>query len=286
MLDQIHLGTLAGPGRITTADGAELFFRDWGAGRPVVFLAGWTLQSQMWAYQMEPLARAGLRCIAFDRRGHGRSSDPGRGYDFDTLAGDLAAVLEVLDLRGVTLVAHSFASGEAVRYLTLFGPERIAGIVFVSAASIPYLTRTADNPLGLPPEAVEATLTELADDFPAWATARADPYFAGRSSPAMVRATLDMMTQASQLGLLAMTRAQLTTDFRDELRAISRPVLLVHGDCDASAPLEMTSGPAAALISGARLRVYEGGPHGLYVTHKKELNADISSFVAGLEGGS
>lgn len=282
MLDHIHSGRLAGPGRIATADGVEIFFRDWGTGRPVVFLAGWSLQSQMWAYQMEPLARAGLRCIAFDRRGHGRSSDPGCGYDFDTLAGDVAAVLEALDLRDVTLVAHSFASGEAVRYLSRFGSDRIAGVVFVGAASIPYLSHAPDNPLGLSPEAVEAALAKLVDDFPNWAASKAGPYFAGWGSPAMVRATLDMMNQTSHLGLLAMTRAQLTTDFRDELRAINRPVLLVHGDRDASAPLELTSEPAAALIPGARLQVYQGGPHGLYVTHKEDLNADILSFVESL----
>lgn len=286
MLAQTHLGAVSGPGRIETADGAELFYRDWGTGQPVVFLSGWTLQSRMWAYQMEPLARAGLRCIAYDRRGHGLSSDPGRGYDFDTLAGDLAAVLDALDLREVTVVAHSFASGEAVRYLTRFGSRRIAGVIFVAPAAIPFLMQTADNPTGLPPEGVEATLAALGEDFPGWAAKQAESYFAGWASSAMVRATLDMMNQASHLGLLEMTLAQLTTDFRCELKAIDRPLLLVHGNRDASAPLELTSQPAAALIPGAELKVYAGGPHGLYFTHKEELNADILSFVAGLDSRS
>ena len=141
-----------GPARphVVAADGARLFLRDWGAGRPVVFLAGWTLSSDMWAYQMAPLSEAGFRCIAYDRRGHGKSDDPGRGYDYDTLADDLGAVLDALDLRDVVLVAHSMAGGEAVRYLSRHGKSgRVARVLFL-APTLPCLARKADNQKGLP----------------------------------------------------------------------------------------------------------------------------------------
>jgi non-heme chloroperoxidase len=156
------------PGYIRTVDNVRLFYRDWGTGAPIVFLSGWALTSDMWAYQMEPLARQGFRCVAYDRRAHGRSGDPGRGYDFDTLADDLSAVLETLELTDVTLVAHSFGSGELVRYLTRYGAGRVARIVFVAPASTPYLRKTADNPGGVDEALFEAGRAAFAKSFPDW----------------------------------------------------------------------------------------------------------------------
>src|SRR5687768_13307599 len=124
---------------VTTTDGVDLFYRDWGDGKPILFMAGWALCSDMWAYQMAPLSQAGLRCVAYDRRGHGRSADPGRGYHYDRLADDLAAVLDALDLENVTLVAHSMACGEMVRYLTRHGDRRIERVVFLATAATPFL---------------------------------------------------------------------------------------------------------------------------------------------------
>jgi non-heme chloroperoxidase len=132
------------PGFIRTAN-VRLFYRVWGTGTPLVFLSGWTLNSDMWAYQMAPLAKQGYQCIAYDRRSHGRSSDPGTGYDFDTLADDLGALMEAMDLRGVMLIGHSFSSGEMVRYITRHGSKRVARLVFVAPAATPFLLKTADN---------------------------------------------------------------------------------------------------------------------------------------------
>ena len=271
------------PGYVQIPEGANLFFRDWGAGRPLLFLSGWTLNSSMWAYQMEPLSNEGLRCIAYDRRAHGRSSDPGRGFDFNTLADDLGCVIEALGLDGVTLIAHSFSSGEVVRYLSRHGSSRVAGVVFVAPAAIPFLLRTDDNPGGVDGALLEQMRTELAEDFPGWAESQAEAYFAGAASRGMVHATLGMMNLTSHRAMLAMAKIQPTTDFRRELARIRIPALLIHGDRDASAPMELTSVPAAKLIPGAQLIVYEGGPHGLYFTHKKQLNRDIVRFVRSLK---
>jgi len=272
------------PGYIQTIDGVSLFYRDWGSGKPLLFLSGWTLASPMWAYQMNPLSEQGFRCIAYDRRAHGRSSDPGRGYDFDSLADDLAAVIEALDLDEVTVVAHSFASGEAVRYLSRHGGDRVVGVVLVAPAAIPFLLKTHDNPTGVDEAVLDQLRAVLAEDFPGWAEANAEAYFAGTASRAMIDATMQMMNLVSHQAMLTMSQNQTTTDFRSELARIRTPTLLIHGDCDVSAPVELTSRPAAALIPGARLAIYEGGPHGLYFTHKARLNQDIVRFVASLGG--
>jgi non-heme chloroperoxidase len=275
--------TIPQSGYIQTPDGASLFYRDWGSGRPLLFLSGWTLNSSMWAYQMQPLAEEGSRCIAYDRRAHGRSSDPGSRYDFDELADDLNCVIETLRLRGVILVAHSFASGEVVRYLSRHGSSRIAGVVLVSPAAIPFLLKTDDNPGGIDGAVFEHLRAVLTEDFPGWAESGAEAYFAGLAPRGMIDATLAMMNLTSHQALLAMSRIQSRTDFRPELAKIMTPTLIIHGDRDASAPAELTSIPAAKSIAGAQLIIYEGGPHGLYFTHKKRLNMDIRRFARGLE---
>jgi pimeloyl-ACP methyl ester carboxylesterase len=267
------------PNTIMTAQGAALFYRDWGTGDPILFLAGWTLSSDMWAYQMEPLCRQGFRCIAYDRRAHGRSSDPGRGYDYDTLADDLADVIHVLGLENVTLVAHSFASGEVVRYLSRHGSGRIARVVLVAPAAVPFLLKTDDNPIGIPQPVFEQARDAFLSDFAGWAEAQAAPYFGPGTSRAMVDWTIRMMTQTSLQAAGELNRIQVATDFRPELGRLDVPVLIIHGDSDTSAPLEITGRPAAAMIRGARLEVYEGGPHGLYVTHKERLNQDLARFI-------
>jgi pimeloyl-ACP methyl ester carboxylesterase len=269
---------------VRTRDGVDLFVRDWGeghAGRPLVFLAGWTLASDTWAYQMAPLARRGFRCVAYDRRAHGRSSDPGRGFDFDTLADDLADVLAAFDLHDACVVAHSFASGEIVRYLSRHGGERVGRMLLLAPAAIPFLRRTPVNPLGLPDEAIAAHLAALEDDFPSWIEANSGPYFGAGGSRAVVDWTARTMTQASLLATVELARIQMNTDFHPELARIRVPTLVIHGDADASAPIDLTGRPAAAMIPGARLVVYQGAPHGLYFTHRQRLNEDIAAFATG-----
>jgi pimeloyl-ACP methyl ester carboxylesterase len=262
-----------------TADGTPLFLRDWGKGRPLLFLAGWTLASDMWAYQMAPLAAQGFRCIAYDRRGHGRSGDPGGGYDFDTLADDLQGVMETLALTDITLVAHSVASGEAVRCLTRHGAGRVGRLLLLAPAATPFLLKTADNPGGIERERLEAQRACLARGFPEWLEANAGPYFGPGAPRAAIDWTMAMMLRASHQAMLELARAQATTDFRPELARIGVPTLVIHGDADASAPLELTGRPTAARIPGAWLDVYEGAPHGLYYTHAERLNRDIAAFA-------
>ena len=250
------------PNFIHTADHVRLFYREWGDGAPLVFLSGWTLNSDMWAYQMVPLSKQGYRCIAYDRRAHGRSSDPGTGYDFDTLANDLATVLRTFDLNGVTLIAHSFASGEVVRYITRYGPERIARLAFIAPAATPFLLKTDDNPNGIDGQVFEELRAAFLKSFPDWAEAGAEPYFVPGTSRAIVDWTIRMMTQTSLQAAVELNRVQTTTDFRGELAKITVPTLIIHGDRDASAPLELTGRPTAQLIPGARLKVYEGARTG------------------------
>ncbi|HEY9025609.1 MAG TPA: alpha/beta hydrolase [Burkholderiaceae bacterium] len=266
---------------IRTADGTALFVRDTGRGRPLVFLSGWTLSSDAWAYQTTPLARQGFRCVAIDRRAHGRSDDPGRGFDYDTLADDLATVLETLDLRDVCLVAHSFASGEVVRYLTRHGSGRVARVFLLAPAAIPFIRQTADNPLGLPQAAIDAHLAALEDDFPGWIEANAGPYFGAAGTRPVIDWTARNMLQASLQATVELSRLQLHTDLRPELARIDVPVLIVQGTADASAPIEMTGRPAAAMIPGARLVEIEGAPHGLYFSHRAQVNELIADFAAG-----
>lgn len=267
------------PNYIRAADHTRLFYRDWGQGAPHVFLSGWTLNSDMWAYQMELLSRPGCRCVAYDRRGHGRSSDPGCGYEFDTLADDLDAVLRTLDLNNVTLVAHSIASGEAVRYLTRHGSERVARIAFIAPAATPYLLKTEDNPNGIDAALFELGRAALSRSFPDWIEANAPPYFGPGVSRAPLDWTIRMMLQTSHQAMLELARVQTVTDFRAELTRVRVPSLVVHGDRDASAPLELTGRPTAALIEGALLNVYEGAGHGLYFTHAEKLNQDLLAFL-------
>ncbi|WP_074116662.1 alpha/beta hydrolase [Bradyrhizobium sp. AS23.2] len=192
---------------------------------------------------------------------------------------DLAVVMASLALSDVTIVAHSFASGEIVRYLTRHGRDRIAGVIMLGAAAIPYLLKTPDNPGGIPAAMMQASRAQLTADFSGWAERNAAPYFAGQGSRCIIDATLAMMNAASYQAMPALAEIQGVTDFRTELAVIDVPMLFIHGDRDASIPLEMTSRPASDLVKGAGLLIYEGAPHGLYVTHKDRLNRDIAEFA-------
>src|SRR5262249_3060896 len=224
---------------IVTRDGASLFYKDWGNGRPVVFVHSWALNSDMWQYQLLHLAGQGLRCVAHDNRGHGRSSDPGRGYDYDTLAGDLATVIEQLDLREITLVAHSMGCGVAVRYLSRHGDKRVARVALVSP-SLPFLLKTEDNPDGVDGSVLDKLRATWSKDFPKWLADNAPPFFTAETSPEMIQWGVRMCLQASLKALIDCNRADTETDFRAELPKITAPTLIIHGDKDVSMPLELT----------------------------------------------
>jgi non-heme chloroperoxidase len=263
---------------IETRDQAGLFYRDWGTGNPVVFLHGWAVNSDLWQYQMAHLAAHGLRCVSYDRRGHGRSSDPGRGYDFDTLSDDLAAVIEKLDLRDATLIGHSMGCAEIVRYLTRHGASRVKRVAFV-AASLPFAMKTPDNPEGVDKATFENIRAGWSKDFPKWLGENARPFFAPDTSQQMVDWGIRMCLQTSLQAILECSRIDAETDFRLELPHVNVPTLMIHGDADVSAPLDPMGRKTAKLIPGSQLKVYERGPHGLMFTHTDRLNADLLAFI-------
>jgi non-heme chloroperoxidase len=267
---------------IEAAPGVKLAFTDWGAGKPVVFVHAWALPSPMWDYQISALCEKGLRCIAYDRRGHGRSSKPGTGYDADTLADDLASVLNSLDLHGVTLVSHSFGSAEVVRYLTRHGAGRIEKLVLIAPAALPFVTQTPDNPIGIPAEQLAFFRTRvLQADFPKWLEDGKKAFFVADTSPSLQDWVAELMRSTPLPIAIECNRLITATDFRKELPKISVPTLIIQGDKDASAPIDMTGRPTAAMIPQAQLKVYEGAPHGLFLTHKDRLNAELLGFIAG-----
>ena len=262
---------------IYAKDGTRLFHRDWGEGRPVVFASSWALSSEMWAYQVAHLSERGFRCIAFDRRGHGRSDVPGRGYDMDTLADDVAAVIDTLGLKDVILVGHSMGGAEVVRYLGRHGTGKVKKVVLLAAVA-PYIVQTADNPYGAPMAFHQATLKQYATDFPGWAMANQAPFFTAETSPAMKAWLTEQLLATPVPVAVAAFKALIGKDLRPDLPKIDRPTLVIHGDKDASAPLAITGQRLAAGIRSAELKVYAGAPHGLFVTHMDRLNADLETF--------
>ena len=269
---------------ITAKDDTQLYWREWGAGAPILFLSSLGCSSRMWDYQIPAFAEAGFRCIAFDRRGHGRSDEPAGGYDFDTLADDIAALVDGLDLWGLTLIAHSMAGGEAVRYLTRHGSKRVARLVLL-APMTPMLLKAHDNPNGAPRENFEALWALWKRDYPKWVDDNVAPFFIPETSPAMMRWVVTQL-QTSLPITLACARAMVEADFRTEMRRIDVPTLIVHGDRDRSAPIELTGKPSAELIPGCRLLVYPGAPHGLMFTHMDQLHADLAAFMREREARS
>jgi pimeloyl-ACP methyl ester carboxylesterase len=277
--EEIIMTASSAPGFIRTDDGVDLFYRDWGDGAPVLFVAGWSLPSDMWQYQMLALSQRGLRCIAFDRRGHGRSSDPGRGYDFDTLADDIAAVIEALDLRRVTLVGHSMGCNEIVRYLSRHGDARVARVALLGTMT-PMICHDDSNPDGIDPALLDYFRShQLGRDFPQWVDENMPPFLAPDTSPGIANWLRQLALGASLQALVECNRALAAADFRNEMTRIAKPVLLIAGDADVSAPFALTARPSAALIPDARLQLYQGAPHGMFVTHMERVNADLLDFL-------
>lgn len=272
---------------VTTRDNVALFYRVWGAGEPVVFCAAWALSSVAWQYQMISIVDSGRRPVAYDRRGHGRSDDPGRGYDYDTLAADLATVIDHLDLHGATLVAHSMGSGEAVRYLTRYGDDRIDRLVLL-APTTPFPLKTPDNPDGVDGNLFAARRNEWRRDFAQWVAANEGPYIGEGLPGCSVSPLLREQTKADMLATslqaaIDFQRCGVETDFREELTKLRVPTLVIHGDADASAPLPFTGTPTAALVPNCRLVVYENAPHGLYLTHRERVDRNLLAFIEGRE---
>lgn len=267
------------PPFIEMSDGTQLFYREAGLEGPIaIFLHGSGATSQIWQYQMAYLGDHGVHCIAFDRRGHGRSSDPGRGFDFDTFADDLANALAHLELKNVVLISHSMGAGEVVRYLTRHGKDRVARIVLVSPTT-PLVMKKADNPNGIDKSALDLLPPKLCHDFPSWADGNARSFLGKDASEATLQWRLRMADQCSLKAMVDCYRATTETDFRGELPHISIPSLIIHGDADQSAPVDSTARRTAALIPGCELKVYPGAPHLLMLTEIDRLNSDLLEFI-------
>jgi non-heme chloroperoxidase len=257
---------------VTIADVHQLYFRDWGTGTPIVLLAGWSMDSRTWGATMIRLNAAGFRTVAYDRRGHGRSTDPGR-YDYDVLADDLAAVLTTLDLEKAILVGHSGAGGEIIRYLARHGSEHVARVVLVGATG-PRMIAPAEGEAGIPASMADTAVARLIDDLPGWIAENIEP-FAPEADSETQSWLATMPRDASLRAIVDFQRSILYTDFTEEALRIDVPVTLVHGDADASAPIDWTARRYAEIIPDANLVVYKGGAHGLMITHAERLAADI-----------
>lgn len=267
----------------TTRDGAEIYYKDWGSGKPILFSHGWPLDADMWEYQMEYLSSRGYRTIAFDRRGFGRSSQPWNGYDYDTFADDIHALIEHLDLRDVTLVGFSMGGGDVSRYIGRHGSARIARLALLGAVT-PIFGQSASFPQGVPSSVFAGIKAGLLKDR-AQFIADFSATFYGTDighvvSQGVMTQTLNIALMASLKGTLDCVTAFSETDFRADMAAIDVPTLIIHGDADAIVPFETTGKLASEMIKGARLKVYEGAPHGFAVTHQQQLNEDLLAFVA------
>ncbi|MGE6192097.1 alpha/beta fold hydrolase [Stutzerimonas stutzeri] len=271
---------------ITTADGVQLYYKDWGPkdGPVVTFSHGWPLNSDSWESQMLFLASEGYRVVAHDRRGHGRSSQPWEGNDMDHYADDLAAVIEALDLKDVTLVGFSTGGGEVARYIGRHGTERVKKAVLVSAVP-PMMLKTADNPGGLPLEVFDGIRNaSLEDRAQLYLDLASGPFYGFNRPGAKVSQGLidNWRAQGLQAGhknTYDSIAAFSATDFRGDLKKFDVPTLVIHGDDDQIVPLDSSGKASAALVKGAKLIVYPGAPHGLTDTHKERFNSDLLAFL-------
>lgn len=263
----------------------ELFYQDLGSGKPVVLIHGWPVSHAMWEYQMLELPKHGLRVIAYDRRGFGESSKPWDGYDYDTMADDLKGLLDGLDLQDVTLVGFSMGGGEVARYMARHSGARVGKVVFLSAVT-PFMLKTADNPDGVDAAIFNEIADGLQKDRPDFLAAFGKKFFnVGLLKHPVSQATLEwslhLALQASPKATLDCANAFSQTDFRNDLKAVTVPALVIHGEADQTVPLKVSAPRTVELLKSAQYKTYSDAPHGLFVTHKDQLNQDLVAFING-----
>jgi non-heme chloroperoxidase len=270
-------------------DGTRLFYLDCGEGMPVVLVSSAWLNSGMWEQQIPELVRQGFRCIAYDRRGHGRSDSPWAGYDYDTLADDLRLLITRLGLTRVAFVSHSAGAGEVVRYVTRHGAGVVAGVALISPTT-PFPMKAADNPAGIDRAAMEADLAARTHDRPQWFADNAAGFFGIglpgiEVSPELVQHMIRECLTCSARATAEFFVTSFTTDFRDELRSLTVPAVVIHGDHDRQAPIDICGRRTAELVTGCEWVVYEHAAHALFLTHAQRLNADLVGFLTRLRVG-
>jgi len=268
---------------ITTRDGAQIFYKDWGSGQPVVFSHGWPLNADAWDDQLFFFASNGYRAIAHDRRGHGRSTQTLNGNDMDTYADDLAALVEELDLTNAIHIGHSTGGGEVARYIGRHGTERVAKAVLVGAVP-PLMLKTANNPEGLPIEAFDQIRAGVKADRSQFYKDLSAPFYgANRPGATVSQGVRDafwlMSMQAGFPAAYDCIKAFSETDFREDLKKFDVPTLVIHGDDDQIVPINVGGLRSSKMVKGATLNIYKGAPHGLMTTHKEQFNADLLEFA-------
>ncbi len=271
--------------KIKTRDGTELYVKDWGpkSGRPIVMMHGWPLTSDTWDDFSVVAAEAGFRAISYDRRGFGRSDQPWHGYDYDTLADDLADVIAATAVQEITLIGFSMGGGEVARYMSRHGGKGLSKAALVSSV-VPYMPQTSDNPNGVPQSVFDEMTKGMKDDRAHFFHGFFKSFFGvGMLTSPVSDEVLDWSFQQTMMaGLrptLACAKAFSSTDFRPDLPSFKVPTLIIHGTGDQTVPIDTSARAAAAAISGARLIEYDGAPHGLFASHKERLTEDLMSFL-------